>query len=68
MRTEAGVSPAVSTFEVATSLIVLTLLYAGLAVVEFKLLAKAITLGPPAEVTVHSDANPENDRVLTFSY
>jgi cytochrome d ubiquinol oxidase subunit I len=68
MRTSDGVSPAVSATEVAISLVVLTGLYAALAVIEFKLLATAIRLGPPDNVDVHEDAGPGNDRVLTFSY
>ena len=68
MQTADGVSPGVSAGQVLTSLIVLTLLYAGLAVIEFGLLLKAIKLGPPAKVDVPEDANPQNDRVLTFSY
>jgi len=68
MRTMDGVSPTVSAGEVLTSLIVLTLLYATLAVIEFGLLAKAITLGPPDHVEVHDDATPDNDRILTFAY
>jgi cytochrome d ubiquinol oxidase subunit I len=68
MRTADAVSPAVSTAEVGISIVVLTLLYATLAVVEVGLLRKAIKIGPPASVEVHSDAHPENDRVLTFAY
>jgi cytochrome d ubiquinol oxidase subunit I len=68
MRTADAVSPAVSTTEVGISIVVLTLLYATLAVVEVGLLRKAIKIGPPASVEVHSDAHPENDRVLTFAY
>jgi cytochrome d ubiquinol oxidase subunit I len=68
MQTSAGVSPGVSAAQVLTSMVILTLLYAGLAVIEFGLLIKAIKLGPPAKVEVPEDANPQNDRVLTFSY
>ncbi|MEI6405496.1 MAG: cytochrome ubiquinol oxidase subunit I [Actinomycetes bacterium] len=68
LRTSDAVSPIVSAGEVLTSMIVLTLLYAVLAVIEFGLLAKAIKIGPPTDVQVHDDANPGNDRVLTFSY
>jgi cytochrome d ubiquinol oxidase subunit I len=59
---------AASAGEVLASLIVLTGLYAVLAVIELKLLFKAIKLGPPQNVVVHDDASPENERVLTFSY
>jgi cytochrome d ubiquinol oxidase subunit I len=66
MRTSDGVSTAVSAVEVGISLVVLTLLYAALAVIEVGLLRKAIKVGPPASVEVHDDVNP--DRVLTFAY
>ena len=68
MQTRDGVSVAASAGEVLTSLIILTGLYAVLAVIELKLLFKAIRLGPPQDVVVHHDASPENERVLTFSY
>jgi cytochrome d ubiquinol oxidase subunit I len=68
MQTRDGVSVAASAGEVLTSLIVLTGLYAVLAVIELKLLFKAIKLGPPQDVVVHHNASPENERVLTFSY
>jgi cytochrome d ubiquinol oxidase subunit I len=68
MQTRDGVSVASSAGEVLASLIVLTGLYAVLAVIELKLLFKAIKLGPPQDVVVHDDASPENERVLTFSY
>ena len=67
MQTSAGVSPGVSVFEVATSLVVLSALYGVLAVVEFGLLVKAIKAGPPAEVPNYSD-NVADDRPLTFAY
>ncbi len=71
MTTERSVSPGVSTFEAATSLIVLTLLYAVLAVIELKLLAKYIKRGaepfqePPDVPLGGSD---DADRPLTFAY
>ena len=68
MQTRAGVSPAVSAAEVLTSMVVFTLLYGVLGVIEFGLIRKAINVGPPENVTVHDDANPQNERVLTFSY
>jgi cytochrome d ubiquinol oxidase subunit I len=46
MRTADGVSPGVSGVEVLISLIVFTLLYGALAVVEFKLILKAVQRGP----------------------
>ena len=71
MTTERAVSPGVSTFEAATSLTVLTLLYAALAVVEVKLLAKYIKRGAepfeePPDVTIGGDGDA--DRPLAFAY
>ena len=68
MKTADGVSPTVSTGEVLTSLIVLSTLYAVLAVIEFGLISKAIRIGPPEFVEVPDSATPETDRVLTFAY
>ncbi|MFC6235164.1 cytochrome ubiquinol oxidase subunit I [Leucobacter soli] len=47
MTTESGVSPGVPAWAVLVSLIVFTLVYGGLAVVEFKLIVKAAKAGPP---------------------
>jgi cytochrome bd ubiquinol oxidase subunit I len=70
MTTENAVSPGVSVFEAATSLIVLTLLYAGLAVVEVGLLVKYVKAG--AEPFVEPPDVPlggaEEDKPLTFAY
>ncbi|MEI7443037.1 MAG: cytochrome ubiquinol oxidase subunit I [Actinomycetes bacterium] len=68
MKTRDGVSPIVSAGEVLTSLVVLTSLYAVLAVVEFGLIKKAVQAGPPESVDVTESASPNNDQVLTFSY
>ncbi len=71
MTTESGVSPGVSVFEAATSLIVLTVLYAGLAVIELKLLATYISKGaepfeePPRVKIGGSD---DENAPLTFAY
>jgi cytochrome bd ubiquinol oxidase subunit I len=70
MTTRSAVSPGVSVFEAATSLIVLTLLYAVLAVVELGLLAKYIKLGAdpftePPEVPV---GGHDDDRPMAFAY
>ena len=45
MTTERAVSPGVSVFEAATSLVVLTLVYAVLAVIEVRLIISAVTAG-----------------------
>ena len=75
LRTRDAVSPSVSQGEVLTSMIVFTLLYAVLAVVEVKLLVKYVKAGPP-ELT-EADLNPptkiggddrDPDRPMAFSY
>lgn len=75
LRTKDAVSPGVSQGEVLTSMIVFTLLYAVLAVIEVRLLAKYVKAGPP-ELT-DSDLNPptkiggddrDPDRPMAFSY
>ncbi|WP_110183247.1 cytochrome ubiquinol oxidase subunit I [Nocardioides solisilvae] len=70
MTTQSGVSPGVSVFEAATSLIVLTLLYAVLAVVELGLLAKYVRIGAepfvePPQVPV---GGADDDRPMAFAY
>ncbi|QLJ05963.1 cytochrome ubiquinol oxidase subunit I [Streptomyces sp. NEAU-sy36] len=75
LQTRDAVSPGVSQGEVITSMIVFTSLYAILAVVEVKLLAKYIKAGPP-ELT-EDDLNPptkiggdtrDADKPMAFSY
>jgi cytochrome bd ubiquinol oxidase subunit I len=76
LPTAAGVSPSVSQGEVITSMSVFIALYAVLAVIEVKLLAKYAKAGPP-ELT-DSDLNPptrigghdtdDPDRPMAFSY
>ncbi|MEU9196654.1 cytochrome ubiquinol oxidase subunit I [Streptomyces hundungensis] len=75
LRTRDAVSPSVSQGEVLTSMIVFTLLYAVLAVVEVKLLVKYVKAGPP-ELS-EADLNPptkiggddrDPDRPMAFSY
>jgi cytochrome d ubiquinol oxidase subunit I len=68
MQTSAGVSPTVTVAQVATSLVVFSLLYGVLAVIEFGLLTKAIKLGPPETVHHNLDASASDDRPLTFAY
>ena len=46
LRTQDGVSPGVTGVEILISLIVFTVLYGILAVVEFKLILKAVQKGP----------------------
>ena len=70
MTTQNAVSPGVSVFEAATSLIVLTLIYAVLAVIEVGLLAKYIKIG--AEPFVEPPEVPlgghDDDRPMAFAY
>ena len=75
LQTRYGVSPTVSQGEVITSLTVYSLIYAILAVIEVKLLAKYVKAGPP-ELT-ESDLNPptriggdssDADKPMAFSY
>lgn len=62
MTTEQGVSPGVPGWVVLTSMIVFTIVYGGLAVVEFKLITKAAKEGPPEIVhTEDSDESGEPD-------
>ncbi|MGW1029198.1 cytochrome ubiquinol oxidase subunit I [Streptomyces sp. NPDC002577] len=74
-QTRDAVSPGVSQGEVLTSMIVFTSLYAVLAVIEVKLLAKYVKAGPP-ELT-EADLNPptriggdshDADKPMAFSY
>ena len=68
MKTEAGVSPTLTVFEVATSLIVFTLLYGALAVIEVGLLIRAVKIGPPETVELIDADEANSGQPLTFSY
>jgi cytochrome d ubiquinol oxidase subunit I len=70
MTTERGVSPGVSTFEAWVSIVVFTLLYAVLAVVEVALLTKYIKRGAdpfeePPDVPM---GGSDEDAPLAFAY
>jgi cytochrome bd ubiquinol oxidase subunit I len=67
LQTGDSVSPTVSTFDVATSLTVLTLLYGALAAVELKLLFRYARSTPP-EVEAHATEDDEVERPLAFAY
>ncbi len=70
MTTESAVSPGVPGWAVLVSLIVFTIVYGALAVVEFKLIVKAAQAGPP-EIAVNNDADAGGDidhRQLTTVY
>ena len=68
MLTRDGVSPSVGLGTVLTSLIVLTLLYAGLAVVELTLLTRYAKAGPPVTPTAAESDQPDEDRPMAFAY
>ena len=67
MKTEAGVSPNVTGWMVAISLLVFTLVYGALAVVEFKLIRKAAVTGPD-EWDDHDDAESVDHKRLATVY
>ena len=64
MTTEQGVSPGVPAWAVLISLIVFTIVYGALAVVEFKLIAKAAKEGPP-EIENDVDGEPDHQSLAT---
>ncbi len=68
MTTAHGVSPNVSAGEVWASLITLTLLYAGLAVIEMKLLLQSIVAGAPEFVEPVDPADRDENAPLVFAY
>jgi cytochrome d ubiquinol oxidase subunit I len=78
LRTRDAVSPHVSTGDVLTSVIVFTLLYGVLAVVEVRLLAKYAKAGPPeltdddrrspTRIGGGADGDADADRPMAFSY
>ncbi|WP_238017119.1 cytochrome ubiquinol oxidase subunit I [Dactylosporangium sp. AC04546] len=67
-KTAESVSPTVSTAHVATSLIVFTLLYGGLAVIELMLMLRYARAGAPEIVVPESDDASDEDRPLAFAY
>ncbi|HNO40142.1 MAG TPA: cytochrome ubiquinol oxidase subunit I, partial [Marmoricola sp.] len=70
MTTATGVSPGVSVFEAWTSLIVLTLLYGVLAVIEFGLLWRYLKAGAdPFQEPPNPGRTPtDDDAPLAFAY
>jgi len=68
MKTENGVSPTMSTFTIGLSLVVFTLLYGALAVIEVGLLIRAVKIGPPETVELMDADDANNGQTLTFSY
>lgn len=66
-----GVSLATSATEVLVSLVVLTVLYGVLAVIEVKLIMRTAKTGPPEISTAEADLayeSRDNDQPLTFAY
>ncbi|MEZ5184542.1 MAG: cytochrome ubiquinol oxidase subunit I [Candidatus Nanopelagicales bacterium] len=68
MFTENGVSPTVSVAQVLISMVVFTLLYGALAVVEVGLLMRAVKIGPPESVEQTYPDKVGEDRPLTVTY
>ncbi len=68
MRTEDGVSPTSTTAIVATSLIVFTVLYGVLAVIEVGLIRRAVLIGPPDEVKDPFEETDDGQRPMTIAY
>jgi cytochrome d ubiquinol oxidase subunit I len=68
LTTANSVSPTVSRGEVLTSLIALTLLYGGLAVIEIRLMLTYIRKGAEPLPTSTDDDQSDPDRPLAFAY
>ena len=68
MPTSMGVSPTVSALQVWISVVVFTLLYGALAVVEVGLLMRAVKIGPPDSVEHTYPDKVGEDRPLTVTY
>jgi cytochrome d ubiquinol oxidase subunit I len=68
MTTATGVSPSVSGGEVLTSMIVFTLLYGALAVVEIKLFLHYVRKGAEEFVEPIPPDQTDDDAPLVFAY
>jgi cytochrome bd ubiquinol oxidase subunit I len=71
LKTESAVSPGVSTGEVLTTLVVFTLVYLVLAVIEVGLLVRIVQAGPAEEepeVPAPGSGAGESERPLSFAY
>jgi cytochrome d ubiquinol oxidase subunit I len=64
-KTATAVSPQVNSGEVWTTMIVFTLLYGILAVIEFSLMLRTIKVGPEA---IHHDHESDTHKPLTMAY
>ncbi len=68
LKTSQGVSPTVTSTYVIISMVVFTLLYGALAVVEVGLLRRAVLIGPPDAVEENYPDKLGEDRPLTVTY
>jgi cytochrome bd ubiquinol oxidase subunit I len=68
MATHTGVSPSVSAWEVVTSMVVYTLLYGALAVVEVKLFLHYLRAGAPPHEEPAAPSEKDEDAELAFAY
>jgi len=68
MATHTGVSPSVSAGEVITSMVVYTLLYGALAVVEVKLFLTYMRAGAPPHEEPQVPSEQDEDAELAFAY
>ncbi|HET7399767.1 MAG TPA: cytochrome ubiquinol oxidase subunit I [Intrasporangium sp.] len=68
MTTATGVSPAVSAGEVITSMVVYTLLYGALAVVEVRLFLAYVARGAEPFEPPHEPSDQDEDAPLVFAY
>jgi cytochrome d ubiquinol oxidase subunit I len=68
MATHTGVSPSVSAGEVVTSMVVYTLLYGALAVVEVKLFLHYVRAGAPPYEETPPPSEKDEDAELAFAY
>jgi len=68
-KTADGVSPLTSSPEILSSFIGFAVLYAGLAIVEVRLMLRAIAAGPPPELEeADGDSDQDSDKQLYFAY
>lgn len=68
LQTQNGVSPTNDSAMVGMSLVVFTLLYGILAVIEVDLVRRAVILGPPEEVKDPFEDRDSDDRELSITY
>jgi cytochrome d ubiquinol oxidase subunit I len=68
MKTEAGVSPTLTSAQAWISITIFTLLYGGLAVITVGLMVRQVKIGPPETVELVDADDTNNGQPLTFSY